>query len=712
MRHRTSTSILVIILVCMTLLLMLGVAQAQQPVFRIGVLDDIRGSVSDGARLAVQRINETGGVRGADGTIFRLELVIQPTNFGQNLEAAVVSLDQQDVIAVIGPEQDVLIEENLLLLQSLNVPVLVPATGDTILASDTTRRLFRVRSAELWQGRALASYLVEALGLDRVATVQLDLPSTTGIIGFSAAIAELGVSPAPVLLFETETDLFDLVQQSLVADPQAVVVYGAPAIAAQFYTALRAGGYQGLFVYPEADDPLFKNSVSFEQLFGIIGSTTWTFSAPGVQTSDFLTTYVRSYGDVPDPVAAASYDAVMLIAAAIGRPGELGANLAALADVPGVQGLLRPADFGQGDTITDVYVIELGRFGAPVVLARYRDGEAIPLEEPEIILPTPIPATPTPLGVVVSITSPRQNVRTGPGLEYPVIGQLNRGEQARVLGATADLTWVVIDFRGVQGWLATYLADIFGDLNSVPIIQPPPTPTPNVTPTPIPPPEADLLIDSITLSPLPILPGNPFTANVIIRNQGNTAAGPFAVGGTFPPNNVLASAVVGGLPAGQSIAVTLQGQLTNTGFYTTSVLVDINNQVPEGVLGELNNTYNVNYVVDELILAQGSQALNLGDTIDVEDDAVQGDANWNGDGGVALDAIFGARLGVLPVSDLSQVHWDLINPSFINRESIPRGELVPGMILGMLTADGRRAALRVDGVSDTQISLTYRTYRR
>jgi hypothetical protein len=49
-----------------------------QPVLRIGILDDEQGPTTSGARLAAQELNDSGGVRGADGSFLRLELVVQP----------------------------------------------------------------------------------------------------------------------------------------------------------------------------------------------------------------------------------------------------------------------------------------------------------------------------------------------------------------------------------------------------------------------------------------------------------------------------------------------------------------------------------------------------------------------------------------------------------------------------------------------------------
>src|SRR3954465_5703890 len=79
------------------------IVRAQSPVFRIGVLDSERGSISNGARLAVQEINAAGGVRGADGTMFSLELVIEPSNSGSTLDQAVTDLKAANVEAVLSP---------------------------------------------------------------------------------------------------------------------------------------------------------------------------------------------------------------------------------------------------------------------------------------------------------------------------------------------------------------------------------------------------------------------------------------------------------------------------------------------------------------------------------------------------------------------------------------------------------------------------------
>jgi len=123
--------------------------------------------------------------------------------------------------------------------------------------------------------------------------------------------------------------------------------------------------------------------------------------------------------------------------------------------------------------------------------------------------PPPVPATPTatttsapPAGtptpdyayLVVSVT-PGLNVRSGPSTRYSIIGRLNPGDQARIVGQSnigAGLWWQIgyPTVLGETGWVSGS-ADYSRTYNTagVPLAAPPPTPalpTPTFTPTPIP----------------------------------------------------------------------------------------------------------------------------------------------------------------------------------------------------------------------------------
>ncbi|HSS97488.1 MAG TPA: ABC transporter substrate-binding protein, partial [Terriglobales bacterium] len=318
------------------------IVRAQSPIFRIGILDSKRGHISNGARLAVEEINAAGGVRGADGTFFQLDLIIQPIDGSNGVASAANSLSQSSVIAILGPESSDDVLNNLQTLQNLSVPVITPATGDTILASDSTGRMFRARAAEVQQGRALANYLINDLQAQSIAAVQLDLDINTSasLIGFSTAASALGHAPQPILQAQGNDSLAQIVNQITLSKSEIVVTYGNPASAGQLYNSLRAQGWEGFFAYSQANDPSFHDAIDADSLAGIISTTTWPYTATDDVSTRFRNNFVALYGELPGPVEAASYDAIYLLSQAIGLPGELQTNLRQLDNISGIQGLL------------------------------------------------------------------------------------------------------------------------------------------------------------------------------------------------------------------------------------------------------------------------------------------------------------------------------------------------------------------------------------
>jgi ABC-type branched-subunit amino acid transport system substrate-binding protein/uncharacterized protein YgiM (DUF1202 family) len=708
---------ILLFLFTLTLLVTLSVSQAQSPIFRIGVLDEERGPIANGARLAVAQINELGGVEGADGTRFRLELVVQSVET-QGLDQAVLNLLQASVIAVLGPETVTDLPDDLAILQTLNVPVLTPVLDDTLLLSDDSGLIFRSRASESWQGRALADYLRTDLETTSVATVQLDVESTAANVGFTTAAQGIGIAVSPAFLLQSGDTIEIMAADVLQANPPVIVAYGDPEQVSELYNTLRAAGWNGTFAYNHADTAAFRDVIPLERLVGVLSTTTWAYDSIDPASDAFLNDYVRAFGEVPGDLAAASYDSINLLAAAIHLPGELAQNLPSLDNILSVQGILSPADLARGELSNNVAVTRLNSFGAPSVVARYAGGLRLDEGEtpPVVVIPTAGPilptATATPQGVVITITNAVQNVRSGPSVQYGVIGQATQGEQYSVVGASADNTWVVINFRGQQGWLATYLLEVFGDLNTVPIVNPPPTPTPlPFTPTPSAAPFADIVITAAT--PNAITVGVAFNIQVTVRNQGSVAAGPFAVAASFPPDNLYSAVNLSGLGAQQQTVINLTGTLTgSTGRQTAIIVADLNNQVSEGTAGEANNnSFAFGYMVDRPYLSTGSITLTPGGAVDIENNGSAQDVRWNASG-TALE-VTGANFIVLLPTNFNDIHYDALSPGVINQTSIPVTSLFTGATVGVITTDGRRGVIRVDSAvaSGGSITLTYRAYQ-
>ncbi len=86
------------------------------------------------------------------------------------------------------------------------------------------------------------------------------------------------------------------------------------------------------------------------------------------------------------------------------------------------------------------------------------------------------------------------NVRSGPGVDYDVIGRLREGDFASIVGRSDESSnWLLIDQNGQQGWVAFFTVSVTGNLNSLPIIMPGSPPPPSST---APPPEDPLRADT------------------------------------------------------------------------------------------------------------------------------------------------------------------------------------------------------------------------
>lgn len=123
--------------------------------------------------------------------------------------------------------------------------------------------------------------------------------------------------------------------------------------------------------------------------------------------------------------------------------------------------------------------------------------------------PTPIP-TPTPY---LLVNRARVNVRTGPGLLYPLLGQLPKGAKAPIVGRDpSGKWWQICCVDGRSAWVATWVVEAYNDTSEVPVVPnippPPPTPTPRPTPPPTPTPTPAPLYE-VAYGPVAIPNSNP-----------------------------------------------------------------------------------------------------------------------------------------------------------------------------------------------------------
>lgn len=84
-------------------------------------------------------------------------------------------------------------------------------------------------------------------------------------------------------------------------------------------------------------------------------------------------------------------------------------------------------------------------------------------------------------GEIFHVTAKQANIRTGPGIEYPVIGAVYQYYAFPIVAYSPTGNWVKLDFGGTQGWVFRHLGEI-RNTGNIPVSTTA-TPTPSPTPT-------------------------------------------------------------------------------------------------------------------------------------------------------------------------------------------------------------------------------------
>src|SRR5260221_6016331 len=88
----------------------------------------------------------------------------------------------------------------------------------------------------------------------------------------------------------------------------------------------------------------------------------------------------------------------------------------------------------------------------------------------------------TPVPVLVEAIQ-QANLRSGPGLQYDLIGQIVVGTQYPMIGRSARFPWFLIQLPTTQAWVYADLVKVVGNPKSLPIVENAITPGPTLTPT-------------------------------------------------------------------------------------------------------------------------------------------------------------------------------------------------------------------------------------
>lgn len=364
-------------LVCAALLAGCSRAEQKPEEFRIGMIAPISGPVRVTGQLLAQarvaELNAAGGVLiGGSKRKVRLIVVDSGGQIEQAMSAMSRLIEQEHVSAIIGPYYSRTAIPVAAALDSLHVPMLSPSAT----SSEVTRGrrfAFRVGQVDSDQGRTLARYAYEDLGLRRAAMLYDEAdayssglakyfaadftnrpgatlavePYASGVTDFSAQLARLRASGAQVLFLPNYPE--DLSRQL----PQA-----------------RAAGFTGLFLGGDSWDS-DHGFHSLPEAQGAVYSTDFSIAAADKKMLEHAQALAARSGAELTNHSAMTLDALELLLAAaevVGStdPVSLRSGLANLTNFEGLSG--RISFRGGGDPERSVCIMGISG-GAQVLRA-------------------------------------------------------------------------------------------------------------------------------------------------------------------------------------------------------------------------------------------------------------------------------------------------------------------------------------------------------
>lgn len=341
--------------------------------FRIGLIGSFDGLDSvmsgepalKGAELAVEELNTAGGLTIA-GVSHRVVLIAKPTADRPDAAASVarslVNFDSVDVL--VGPQYSSLASAAGAVAEDAEVPMIAPMAS----AADVTRgRTFvnRLAFVDAVQGRVLARFVFDSLRLRRVAAMhKASMAYGRDVVRqFADEIRRLGGDVTVATFDEDPASRGRAVRRVHQARPGALLLPTLEGPDTLDLKRLRALGFTGQLLGGDAWDSVLLERYGDAQ--GAIFAANWDRRSDWPAMRAFRGAYAARYGgESPRATAAATYDAVRLLAMAAVRAGtRTGAPVAsALRTTEAFDGAFGRVRFvGSGDPDRGAVILEMTR---------------------------------------------------------------------------------------------------------------------------------------------------------------------------------------------------------------------------------------------------------------------------------------------------------------------------------------------------------------
>lgn len=374
---------MIIVRICALLLtavlaLTAGCSGKGDPV-RIGVIAELTGELSavgascrKAARMAADEINEGGGLL-INGRWHPVELVIEDNGGREDLsEQAVLKLIEKDkVLAIVGPNASRFVIAAAKVAEKKGVLLITPwATSPKATMDEEKKRparyIFRACWNDAFQGSVLAKFILETLHLKKAAVLyDGDSEYNRGIAYFFRdAFNTKGGSLLAFEAYKTgETDFTEHLKKIKAAKPDIVLLPNYYSEVPLQISQAKKLGIKAPFIGSDSwgsRELLEKCPHDCENYYF---SSHYAADAPALAARKFVDNYQSRYSQVPDDVAALTYDAFGMLWQALKlaqRPDrEMVRN--AMANIPKYNGITGSMQFREasGDPVKSAVILQI-----------------------------------------------------------------------------------------------------------------------------------------------------------------------------------------------------------------------------------------------------------------------------------------------------------------------------------------------------------------
>lgn len=286
-----------------------------------GSLGALGQAISKGAQLAVDSVNEAGGVNGCQ---LKMNLLDDQTSPAVGVSAAKQLVDIHHVPAIVGALSSGV---SMAILTSVTAPSHVvqisPAStspGFTALAKEgkTGGYWFRTTASDALQGVAMAK-LAHDNGLKRVAIMYIKNPYGEGLAGkFSYYFKKMGGTVTKSVPYNPKQPSYrSEVTDAMQGKPQALFMIGYPGDGTTVTREwVSAGGPQTFLLPDGVESQKFVDDVGAKYMKKVLGTAPGSVKSPSLKT--FNADFAKKYGNPPTQAYMTNaYDAVMAIALAM-----------------------------------------------------------------------------------------------------------------------------------------------------------------------------------------------------------------------------------------------------------------------------------------------------------------------------------------------------------------------------------------------------------